>query len=345
MAKLSFRLACLLALAIGATGLSAQDVEVDSFTIPRPSELPAPTYPSRPLSYGGEGLVEITFMVGEDGKAFDPVISRYAGDEAFHDAALEALAKAEFVPAMQSGEPIVGSARLRYEFTLTEASSSASKSFTSLFGRFQRALQGDDRKKIDDLLALLEREGAANHYENAFLNLARYNYAVRFGDEREQLEYLDGALSEQVSVDDPVYLEADVVRELRRALLQLQLRTNRFPEALDTYALMQADGDDEAVAFFAEAIEAVHAVESDGTQYLIPLSLNAGGSAWIDLYKHHFALTGGAGGLSEAKLRCEKQYVAFAVERDIAYDVPSEWGKCTLEIVGDADASLALLQR
>ena len=61
---------------------------------------------------------------------------------------------------------------------------------------FQRALLSDDREDLDEALETLEATGANNLYEQAYLDLARYNFAARFGNADEQLGYLRGALAE-----------------------------------------------------------------------------------------------------------------------------------------------------
>ena len=202
----------------------------------------------------------------------------------------------------------------------------------------------DDRDDIEDSLARLENLGARNHYEYAFLGLARYSHAQLYGTEPEQIRHLRQALSISSSPEDPIYLGDELVRELRRALLPLQLRSNYFPEAIETFGLMEDGGDDEGAANFRDVIETVKAIRLDDTEYLMPLSINESGSRSLQLFKHNFALTGGEGRLVEVVLRCEMKYVAFQVERDVSYDVPPEWGDCSIQIVGDAGAEFFLLQ-
>lgn len=325
--------------------LSAQEIEVQAFSTPRSIEAKLPLYPTRELVRGEEGLVRVDFMVNTDGTAFDPFVADHVGSEGFLEAALAALDETRFQPAMRGGEPIVGSASILYRFEMEEQSQGASETFSGLYRNFQRASRNEDGERMDDALANLERHGAKNRYENAFLDLARYQHALLFGSEIEQMQYLRGALSTSSMPDDPVYLDADVARELRRLLLPLQMRNNYFSEALDTYALMQAEGDEEAVSFFADAITKVKALEFDETEYSLPLRIGASGDVGVQLFKHSIAVTGGTGALIEMSLRCEQHYIAFEIERDIYYEVPDEWGDCSAQIVGDTGAEFVLLQR
>lgn len=271
----------------------AQPTEVETFTIPRPEQLVVPIYPMRQMMSGEEGMVSVSFMVDTDGKVFDPVIVDSTGDVNFHRAALLALRQSEFSPAMLDDEPIIGSSQQVYRFNLEASANgfSVTARFNSVYTRFQRAAIEGNREELEEALEDLEKVGAANHYESAFLSLARYTYAGLFGSELEQIKHIGHALSLSSSPDDPQYLEPGMVRNLRRALLPLQIRNNYFAEAVDT-----------------------------------------------------FAMIGGEGDLDEIVFRCEKHYVSFAIERDVAYDVPPEWGECEVQILGDKEANFLLLQ-
>ena len=337
-------LIALFPLLLAVPTLPAQDVTAETFSVPRSIDPVLPSYPFREVVAGEEGLVRVDFMVDREGKAFDPVVADFTGSDKFHAAALEALLASRFEPARREGEPIVGSATILYRFELEGGSTSASERFSGVYRNFQRALRGEDESEIRSALEDLEAAGAQNHYEHAFLNLARYNVATRYGSDLDEMHHLWAALSNSASPSDPLYLDEALARELRRMLLPLQLRNNYFPYALDTYALMEASGDAEAVAFFADTIAKVRALEFDETEYPIVLTLDAAGTTSMRLFKHHVAVTGGMGEVAEARLHCEQQYVAFALERDVSYALPAEWGECSMQIIGDAGASFYLLQ-
>lgn len=323
-----------------------QSVDIEAFTIPRPESLVTPAYPGRQAREGGEGLISVSFMVDTEGKPFDPVILDSTGDESFRNAALTALLDSRFVPAMLNGEPIVGSARQLYQFNMEGSAENkgVSNRFGSVYSRFQRAVKDQNREEIEEAVADLEGVGASNHYESAFLSLARYTYAGLFGTDREQILHINRALSLSSSPEDPQYLDQEMVRNLRRALLSLQVRNNYLAEAVRTYELIVDSGDEEASAVFGDIMNTVATVKEDDTQYFVPLSLDDSGWTNIRLYKDRFAMMDGQGELNEVVLRCDKHYVSFRVERDVAYDVPPEWGDCSLQIIGESGAEFLLMQ-
>lgn len=239
----------------------------------------------------------------------------------------------------------MGSMTTRYWFALPpEFRSNASPEFVGAYRRFERDIADGDAKRIEGSLAALERIGAENLYEYAYLGLARYHNAVRIGSELEQLAHLRQVLPLADSPEDRLYLTGNIVTELRRAQLTLELRNRFYAEAIDTFGLMEESADTEGVAIFKAIIDELEAVRFDDSEYTIPLDLDDQGNVGLRLFKRHFALLDGEGRLDEVELRCEKQFVAFAVERDVSYDVPTEWGECHIQIIGDARGSVDLLQ-
>lgn len=289
-------------------------------------------------------MVEINFMVDTEGKPFEPVVTHSMGGSAFEEAALKALLrKGKFEPATLNGEPIVGSSTYRFTFKMTEAEG-ASRSFIRRYRRFSEALETGDKEQIDSALNELETQGSMNFYEDSYLNLARYNHAHLYGSEAEQMEFLHGALSYIDSEDDYLYFSDETGRDLLRMLLPLQLKTSHFAEAMDTYAIMEANGDSEGLASVEPVMETIRALEFDETAYALPIILNEQGSQQVKLYKHQMYFSEGDGDLDEASLRCDQKYIAFSIERDISYDIPAEWGRCTMQVLGDPSAHFDLVQ-
>jgi hypothetical protein len=284
-------------------------------------------------------------MVDAEGRAFEPVIMDSSGHSSFHAAAIRALERSRFDPAMLNGKPIIGSMTVLYRFDLGVDSYGATQRFSGAYTRWQDALTRENRHDVEESLGRLEDIGATNHYENALLGLARYSSARLYGTEVEQIQHINQALSLASSPDDSSFLDEELVRNLRRALLQLQIRNNRFSEALGTFELMEASGDTEALTQFRDPIAALQEFRNDDSEYLIPLRLDEHGLTGLQLFKDQFAFIDGEGELNEVVLRCEREHVAFVVERDILYNVEPQWGDCSIQILGRAGADFLLLQQ
>ncbi|WP_157778576.1 energy transducer TonB [Massilia violaceinigra] len=66
----------------------------------------SPQYPKGSLRNGEEGVVNIAFQVAENGQVIDPRIMKSSGFETLDKAAIGALLKCRFAPAVMFGVPI-----------------------------------------------------------------------------------------------------------------------------------------------------------------------------------------------------------------------------------------------
>ena len=323
-----------------------ETVDVKAFIAPYPADLKSPDYPDDALGSSYEGMVELNFMVDTEGQPFDMMVSSSYGPDSFIKSALRALERSKFDPAVQNGEPIIGSMTYRYTFKIKGEAQGARRIFIRNYRDFNEEITKEVRNEseIDALLALLEKIGARNHYEEAYLNLARYNRAIFFEDELTQMKFLHGALSYSRREDDQVFFDEELIKSLRGSLLLLQLKNNYFAEAINTYSLLTAMEDSEAVSRYQSAINEVIALENSDQSYSLELQAEGDGTTVFYPYKHHMYFTGGAGNISEVQLWCDRKRVAFSVERDISYDLPAEWGSCWALLISDPGAVIELVQ-
>ena len=207
------------------------------------------------------------------------------------------------------------------------------------------ALGEASQAEADSALDDLEAQGILNHYEDAYLNLAKYSYALKYGASTEQMRYLKAAIGE--SMADPDFesvLDYRAARDARRSLAQLQLQNAYFGEALDTLALMRLRNDDEGVELFRETREQLEAFRTNDAAYSVAGQLNDNGTWVISLFKTRFRFDELDGAVDDLKLRCQGQYVSFDFDPDIQYNVSPSAGDCTLEVIGDPGTSFTLVQ-
>jgi TonB family protein len=65
-----------------------------------------PNYPSRALQRGLEGFVELSFTVGRFGSLIDPVVINAEPEGVFDRAALQAIRRWKYSPAVNNGQTI-----------------------------------------------------------------------------------------------------------------------------------------------------------------------------------------------------------------------------------------------
>ena len=323
--------------------LHAQDLTVETYTPPQIADTVPPFYPGTALQTGQEAWVELNFMVDKEGKPFELMVTESTGSERFSESALNAVQKWTYEPARRGGEPIVGSVTTRISFMLGGATGARS-AFANRYRVFARTMEDGNEEEIKSALDRLVQSGARNHYENAYLGYARFMYAQKFEDPLTQMRHLLAALSYTREPDQKVYLPDEQARYARIELLRAQVLNNYLAEALQTYSYFEKKGDEEIVELFKPAIGSIKALEHSGPAYAIPLTLSPAGSSYVMLLKHKVYVQNVVGKVAEFKLRCTEHYIGFAAEPDVSYDVPDEWGDCTLEIIGDAGTTLELVQ-
>ena len=64
----------------------------------------------------------------------------------------------------------------------------------------------------------------------------------------------------------------------------------------------------------------------------------------LHLFKRHFGIEAVEGHLAQAKLRCEKKHVFFAFDATQKYEVPGEYGKCSIELEGQPGTRFQFVQ-
>lgn len=84
--------------------------------VPIPGQTPAPNYPRRALRSGVEGTVLVRVDVGPDGVPTSVGISRSSRSRDLDRAAIDAVERWRFQPAMVDGRPTVGTVVVPIEF-------------------------------------------------------------------------------------------------------------------------------------------------------------------------------------------------------------------------------------
>lgn len=101
------------AAATPAPGDAAQQAR----TAPRPRSTPGPTYPRASLRRGETGEVLLRIHVGSNGRTEAVDVVRSSGFERLDRAAVSAVRRWRFEPAMRDGQPVRGEVQVPVDFT------------------------------------------------------------------------------------------------------------------------------------------------------------------------------------------------------------------------------------
>ena len=77
-----------------------------------------PDYPSASRRLEEEGTVTLKFLVGVDGKVKESAVEKSSGFKRLDEAARQGLAKCQFKPGTENGQPVEGWANIKYTWKL-----------------------------------------------------------------------------------------------------------------------------------------------------------------------------------------------------------------------------------
>ena len=105
------------ACAAGAQAQEANDAQNSAATIDFAS-CAKPAYPQADMQAGHEGTITLGFLVDENGHVRDSKVMRSTGFRGLDMAALIALTKCSFHPALENGKPVENWAHVQYVWSL-----------------------------------------------------------------------------------------------------------------------------------------------------------------------------------------------------------------------------------
>lgn len=320
---------------------------VEVFTAPKAKDLKKPQFPNRAARNAAEGWVVFSFMVDTEGKVFEPTViestgGRHARD--FEKSAKIALERTEYEPALNGNVPVEGASIMKYIFGIDTGTDGATKIFSREYAKFSKVLASEDEKAAQLALEALEDRGVRNLYENAYLNMARFNYAGKYGTTQEQMKYLKTALSYENYGRKATFLPDGMVILARRKLFELQLNNRYYAEAMKSYLNFTKNNDTQAAELMEPSYQQLVELKSNQDAFELEATTNKNGFWSINLFKSGFAINEADGVLNEVKLRCDKKFVFFPIEVNEEYSIPDSFGKCYLQLLGGADVKFKFVQ-
>ena len=304
--------------------------------------LVVPTYPRSALVRGGEGWVQLNFMVDTAGKPYEIVVSDSFGHPDLKGAAIRALERSTFVPAKLGDTPLDAGFHQKYRFELVGGTPSVSRDTQIRYQRMMRLVRQDKKEKADELMARLAKTtNERNLYEDAWLNVAIFAYYEKWGTPRQQLRALNRAVAHETHSK---YLPPDlfVVAQLTR--FRLLVGERDYATAMMVFEnLQQLDVDDESRQNLETVAQQLAALQANDSAYSVPGEIQADAHWHYNLFKDGFALREVQGEVAELKLRCDRKFVFFRFDPSLEYRV-NDGGRCQLTVVGNPDTTFQLVQ-
>lgn len=326
----------------GASERLSEPVPVDLYTAPVRKDMKTPRYPRLAQAKGMEGWVQLNFMVGTDGKAYEVAVTDSMGAGSFQRAAIGALRNSTFEPAHVNGRPVDAGHSMYYWFGLEGEGGGPRPYFLQSSKTLMELIERGERPQADRELSALESRSQFNLHEDAYFHVVKYRYFAKWGDAHQQLHALDRAVSHEFQ-EHRLPEELYVALQLQR--FWLLVRTQDYERAASTFETL---GKYELEASVQSALEAtmgnIRALRNDDRAYAVTGSLEDRASWFYHLFKDEFAVTDVQGEITEVKLRCPESYVFFRFDPDMEYRVSNKRGHCHLELVGNPGTTFNLVQ-
>lgn len=299
-------------------------------------------YPAIPRRDGTEGWVHLQFMVDEYGRPYEIAVTDAFGHESFQGAAIRAVAATIFEPARVDGHAVDAGHELKVVFRQPGGRKGASRKFGTKYRKLMRFIEAGRRLEAKEEMAKLEAFRRRNLYEDAFLNIAKYNYYKRWGHPSQQLRALDRAIAYERTNR---FLPKDVFVSGLLDQFRLLVETGDYGRALVAHAcLTQFQLDQPTALRLKAAVDQIEALKASGQTFRTPGRIAADGSWYFSLLRDEFAVGELAGSIDTVKLRCARSHRVFAFDTGRSYRISGNPGPCRVQLVGEPGTTFALLQ-
>lgn len=300
----------------------------------------APNYPDRQYREGNEGWVKLNFMIDPEGQAFEPVVLDSTGSQSFRRAAINALRNSKFEPARLNGEAVESSMTFIYRFEIT-GNDRVRPSFSRMNDELARFIRDNNEVEARKLITTLVDRVTKTTAEFALLSVSRYLFAETFGgSDYEKMKYLEHALSYENS--DSSVLNDQTEQSARINLLKLQIANQRFVDALLNFELLKRSGSN--VEAFEPIMDRILTLPNEDSLIRVKGKTDDFGTWDIGLLKRGLYIDNLDNRLSEFRLYCSSKFQFFSFEPGVDYQIPDSWGTCRLQVAGDPNVELEVIQ-
>ena len=322
---------------------------LDGYTPPKPIKRAPPIYPRNEAQDSNGGIVELEFMVDENGDGFEPIVT-YSSHPGFENSAKAAVKKNKYQAAKLNGLPVSARSSLRIMYEMREKKDAVSLKFSRLYRKASAELNSENPnpEKTQELINRLQKSYALSPYANARLNFLRLQHAMLFGSTEDKILAAQAVLSFEKGVaKEHRAIDARQKANFEKSLFGWHANTQRYNKALRQYHSLMSDNqltqkEINGLTSIANKI----CVIRDNNEIVVKtdIKISKRGFALEELFKQTFSLGNIEGELSGIKLRCQNKFKKLAFASGSEYRIPKSWGACDIQIIGESDTKAALYQ-
>ena len=321
-----------------------QDVAVETYDPPVPLEKENPRYPREALKQGIEGWVTLHYMVSPSGSPYEVEVVDSSGNKSLERAAKRAAKKYQYEPAQMNGSPIDAGAATRIIFALSGGTNAVSAKFWKLYRRFQKSAQNGNLKDMEVLITKINGFETRDLYEASIRYIAQGSYAQLINDHEGARLAFTRALDLDEDLDG-AYLTKKQRPKLLVALMQAQVATQHFKDALDTWKkLAVLIEDPQRKGKLQRQADQIQQFIEEGGPIEVTGRIRGHYRYKYRLIGNSFSVSSINGRLAEAQIYCDRGMKGFALEEDMSYEIPEELGECNLIIIGDPETTFTVFE-
>jgi TonB family protein len=303
-----------------------------------------PSYPSPDAAKHQEGFVDLSFVVGTDGHATNPIVEQVVGSKALLDAALAALKLADYQPATDDGKPVAENRRYRFFFEGPAGNADLRDAFDKDYGAAS-ALADDNR--IAEAISKLKGIAANSPIDIQELLLVAYTLAqldTRTGDYASALKDIRIA-----TIDGGAQLTSETREKAFRLRLELEAQAGELIDFLATFDTLQKVSDSPLLAGDPDVALAARLHAQTDTLSSVSVTgriLSDGGEPhWQHTLLHRtFGFSDLTGTLAKFTLRCEDRSFQSSVIDKAQWNVPRGWADCVIYVYGAPDTTFKFVE-
>lgn len=315
----------------------------DTVIAAEPIERTPPKYPINAAMLKQEGWVQVSFVIGDDGKVLDPIITDSSGIKSLEKAALRSISGWQYSPAMRDGEAIEQcQTQVQLDFKLdNNQKAGVRRKFRNKYMKISKAIAEQDFASAELGLQEFKEDKLWNRTESAWYWLLDANFARAIKDShRELASSFRGVLSgeEELGTQNYQYLQS--------RLFVLQLQDNQLPAALETYKHLveSKNGVEAAKPLDAYVAKIKEVLNSD--QPIARAARLQGSRNWTHkLTRNSFSMNNINGQLDEMEIRCDNKRSRSTIANDLTWTIPESWGQCTVFVKGAENSSFTLIEQ
>ncbi|KZX02046.1 hypothetical protein JL49_02580 [Pseudoalteromonas luteoviolacea] len=307
-----------------------------------PIERTPATFPRRAAERGQEGWVQLSYVVNEKGEVESAVVEKSSGIQSFEKAALTAIKKWQFKPAVQNGKAIKQCKnQIQMDFQLKNGPKGVSRRFLSRYKSLIAKIESNDLEGVPEKIKELRELNLGNFTEDSYFWALVSRYHFKAGNEFDELDVLDNLIHRGEK-----YLNKEIyVGSVARATL-LNLKHNRLKNAIRYFDILaEIQGAEDVTKQVLPYIDKLHAfIEDDNKQIWVQGQISDQDLWQHELVRNAFTIANIEGDLTSLEVRCLNQYSVYDVQQGLQWNIPEQWRGCRVYIHGKEGASFNLIE-